>query len=225
MRGAPSPDPAGSLRAAEEGTVPLCPPRPPLVEDSPGTGRGHLSRPGAQRNLPRPRPPRSPVTRPQHQRHLLLRRRHRHEQQRQPPHLPERWGLPRPCLHPSHRRRRHHSLGRRCLGRRCRGRSGDRRPLPPPEIRPAPPLARVQACSPNPQMTGQTSGHSGPLLFTDWLYVSPGACAPNRKGGRAELLWLPQRAADNAGIKREWGGAGLFHSLGPPLAGLRVSLL
>lgn len=145
------------------------------------------------RTPPRPGSSRSPVTRPQHQRHLLLRRRRRlrHQKQQQPPHLPGLRSPPRPRPHPSRRCRRHHSLGLHCLGHRCRRRSGD---LRPPELRPAPPLARAQACSPGPQVIGQSTCHSQPPRFTGWLYVSPGAHAPNRKGGGAELGHLPPPA-------------------------------
>ena len=107
--------------------------QPPLgltapAKDSSGVELGPLNRRGAQRS-----PPRSPVTRPQHQRHLLLRRRRcrRHQHQRQPWHPAERWSPPRPRPHLSRRGRRHHNLSA-CTARTHRGRrgSGDRRPRP-----------------------------------------------------------------------------------------------
>lgn len=75
-------------------------------------------------------------------------------------------------------------------------------------------------------MIGLRSRHSRPLLFTDWLYVSPGAHAPSRKGGRAELRRLPPRAADTAGSRREWGGAGTVAlSRSPPRGASRLPAL
>lgn len=148
---------------------------PPPAKDSPRVERGHLNRRGAQRS-----PPRSPVTRPQHQRHLLLRRRRRrrHQHQRQPWHPAERWGPPRPRSHPSRRCRRHHNLSA-STARTHRGRrgSGDRRP--PPEVRLELPLVWAQDGSPGSQTIERCGCHSQPLLFAGWLYGSPGAHAPN----------------------------------------------
>lgn len=108
-------------------------PRRPSPRTAPESGEGTSA--DAARSAARPGPPRSPVTRPQHQRHLLLRRhRHRrcrHHHQRQPWHLPERQGPPHPRPHSIHRRRRHQNLSASTAWtHRGRRRSGDRRPRP-----------------------------------------------------------------------------------------------
>lgn len=135
----------------------LSSPGPGFAEDRPGMEREHLTSGGAQRCPPQPGPPCSPVTRPQHQGHLLLCCRHSHQHQQQPRRLPGRQSPPGPSPYPSSRSSRHHRRDLSCPS----ATAVDQVTVAPHEPRPASPLVKVYVNLPKPQVIGLSECHSG----------------------------------------------------------------